>query len=213
MGKTFIIALRVAAVTLVLTGIAYPLVVTAIAQLVFPQQANGSMLSDGRGVEIGSSLIAQKFSDARYFHPRPSAAGSQGWDAAGSGGSNLGPTSKQLRVRVERESETLLAENNDTAPSVPVDLVTSSASGLDPHISPEAALWQVPRVARARGVPLSVVRGLVEAHIEGRTFGILGEPRVNVLVLNLALDRNTMGRVDRGSPSRSEPKHGRSSSR
>jgi potassium-transporting ATPase KdpC subunit len=192
MGKTIIIALRVTAVTLFVTGIVYPLAATLIAQIVFPRQANGSMLSNDDGVEIGSSLIAQAFSSPAYFHPRPSAAGANGWDASASAGSNLGPTSRKLRDRALGDVKRLLAENPDASPPVPGDLVTASASGLDPHISPEAALWQVPRVARARGVSPEKVRALVESRIEGRTLGVVGEPRVNVLLLNLALDRDKM---------------------
>ena len=192
MGKTIVIALRVAAVTLLVTGIVYPLAATLTAQIVFPRQANGSVLSNGGGVEIGSSLIAQGFSSPAYFHPRPSAAGANGWDASASSGSNLGPTSRKLRDRALGDVKRLLAENPDASPPVPGELVTASASGLDPHISPEAAFWQAPRVARARGVPPERVRALVETFVEGRTFGVLGEPRVNVLLLNLALDRDKM---------------------
>ena len=192
MGKTIVIALRVTAVTLLVTGIVYPLVATGLAQIAFPRQANGSMLSNGGGVEIGSSLIAQGFSSPAYFHPRPSAAGANGWDASASSGSNLGPTSRKLRERALGGVKRLLAENPDASPPVPGELVTASASGLDPHISPEAALWQVPRVARARGVSPEKVRALVESRIEGRTLGVFGEPRVNVLLLNLALDRDKM---------------------
>jgi len=192
MGKTFITALRVAAVTWCLTGIIYPLVATGLAQLVFPRQANGSMVKDERGNEVGSALIAQAFSKPWYFQPRPSAAGANGWDATASSGSNLGPTSKKLRGRVLREIERLLDENPGAEVPVPGDLVTASASGLDPHISPEAALWQVPRVAAARNAPPERVRAHVESLIEGRTFGVLGERRVNVLLLNLALDRDKM---------------------
>jgi K+-transporting ATPase ATPase C chain len=192
MGKTLIVALRVAAVTWCLTGIVYPLVATVLAQLVFPRQANGSMVDDERGNEVGSALIAQAFSKPWYFQPRPSAAGANGWDAAASAGSNLGPTSKKLRARVHTEIGRLLDENPGAHPPVPGDLVTASASGLDPHISPDAALWQLPRVAAARNVPPERVRALVESLIEGRTFGVLGERRVNVLLLNLALDRDKM---------------------
>jgi K+-transporting ATPase ATPase C chain len=189
MGKTIVIALRVTAVTLIVTGIVYPLVATGIAQIVFPRQANGSMLTNDDGVEIGSSMIAQGFSNPAYFHPRPSAAGAGGWDASASSGSNLGPTSKKLRDRALGDVKRLLAENPESGAPVPGDLVTASASGLDPHLSPEAALWQVPRVARARGLSPDDVRRLVESRIEGRTLGVLGEPRVNVLLLNIALDR------------------------
>ena len=185
----------VVALTLI-TGLAYPFAITGIAGLAFPYQAQGSMITrDGK--VVGSTLIGQVFADDRYFHGRPSATNKPDpndstktvdapYNAANSGGSNLGPTNQALIDRVKGDVEKLKAEN--PAAAVPQDLVTTSASGLDPHISPAAALFQVPRVAKARNLPEDRLRELVSSHVEGRLFGLLGEPRVNVLALNLALD-------------------------
>jgi K+-transporting ATPase ATPase C chain len=192
--------LRPAVVVLIgltlITGLLYPLAMTGFAQLLFPTQAQGSLIvQDGK--VVGSSLIGQPFNDARYFHGRPSATTAPDpqdssktveapYNAANSGGSNLGPTSKALADRITADVERLKAENPSVA--VPIDLVTTSGSGLDPDISPDAAYFQVPRVAQARGLPPERLRALVESQIQGRTLGLFGEPRVSVLKLNLALD-------------------------
>ncbi len=182
-------ALRATVVTLVLTGLAYPLLVTGVAKLLFPRRAEGSLVSDERGRVVGSELLAQAFASPAYFQPRPSAAGDAGYDPMSSGGSNLGPTSRKLRDLAADRLAALQQANPDAPGAPPVELVTASGSGLDPHLSPAAALWQVPRVAKARGVSAERVRALVEESVEGRDLGVLGEPRVNVLLLNLALDR------------------------
>ena len=187
--KTMIIALRTTIVTLVLTGLLYPFVMIGLAQVLFPWRANGSLVTDEKGQVIGSELIAQGFANPAYFQPRLSAAGEKGYDATSSSGSNLGPTSKKLQDRIKEDLKRLKEENPDASSPVPADLVTASGSGLDPHLSPQGALWQVPWVVKARGISPERVQAVVEANVEGRTFGILGEPRVNVLLVNLALDR------------------------
>ncbi|MBI5015694.1 MAG: potassium-transporting ATPase subunit KdpC [Deltaproteobacteria bacterium] len=189
MPREMFTALRMTLVTLVLTGILYPLVSTGLAQFLFPTRANGSLVTDDRGRVVGSELLAQRFAGPAYLQPRPSAAGLDGYDATSSSGSNLGPTSKVLRQRVEDEIERLRRENPTARSPIPVELVTASASGLDPHLSAPAALWQADRVASARGVTRERVVAIVEAQTEPRDLGFLGEPRVNVLRVNLALDR------------------------
>jgi potassium-transporting ATPase KdpC subunit len=183
------VAVRTTIVTLVLTGFIYPFVMTGLAQVLFPWRANGSLVTDEKGLVIGSELIAQGFANPAYFQPRPSAAGEKGYDGASSSGSNLGPTSKKLQDRMKDDLKRLREENPEATEPVPAELVTTSGSGLDPHLSPDAMLWQAPRVAKARSVSFQRVKAVVESSAEGRTFGILGEPRVNVLLVNLALDR------------------------
>ena len=186
-------ALRLLLVLTVLTGAVYPLAVTALARLLFPDEATGSLLENEEGKPVGSKLIGQRFVSPGYFHSRPSAAGEQGYDASQSGATNLPTTSKALVADITGRAAAYRAEYSaagpaGTAPPVPLDLVTSSASGLDPHISPAGALYQVPRVARARRLGEEELRTLVELLTEKRAYGILGEPRVNLLKLNLALD-------------------------
>ena len=185
--KNLITAVLMTIVTTILFGLIYPLVVTGLAQVIFPENANGQLLRGSDGTVIGSRLIGQPFSSPGYFRSRPSAAGASGYDAGASSGSNLGPTNQKLIDRVKGDVEKLQAEN--PGKPVPIDLVTTSGSGLDPHITPAAAEFQVPRVARERGISEDELRRIVSAHTEGRQFGFLGETTVNVLELNLDLDR------------------------
>lgn len=188
-------AISMTIATTVLLGIVYPLIMTAIAQLIFPKQANGQLI-ERAGHIVGSSILAQGFTSAEYFHPRLSYAGN-GYDAGNSNGSQLGPTNRKLidRVRVDVAS----AQQENPGTPVPIDLVTGSASGLDPHITPASAEFQLPRVAKARGVRIEEVRAILEKHIEGRQFGFLGERRVNVLELNLDLDQHfPLGKPGKG---------------
>jgi K+-transporting ATPase ATPase C chain len=190
MKKNLITAIRMTIATTILLGIIYPLVVTGIAQVVFPRQANGQLIQKA-GNLVGSSIIGQGFSGPAYFHSRPSAAGN-GYDAANSNGSQLGPTNQKLIDRVKADVSTAQAENPGTA--VPIDLVTASGSGVDPHITPASAEFQLSRVAKERGTTVDRIAVLVAKHTEGRQLGILGEPRVNVLELNLDLDQQFPGK-------------------
>jgi K+-transporting ATPase ATPase C chain len=187
--KNLITAVLMTIVTTVLLGLIYPLVVTGLAQVIFPAQANGSLIRSTDGTVIGSSLIGQPFSSTGYFRSRPSAAGANGYDAGASSGSNLGPTNKKLIDRVKADVEKAQAEN--PGKPVPIDLVTTSGSGLDPHMSPTAAEFQIPRVARERQMTEEQLRQVIARHTAGRQFGFLGEATVNVLELNLDLDRTT----------------------
>ncbi len=180
------VAVRFTIVTTIVFGLVYPLIVTGLSQLLFPRQANGSLI-EKNGQIIGSRLIAQGFTSDKYFHPRPSAAGS-GYDATSSSGSNLGPTNQQLVERVKHDVAKLHAENPGTP--IPTDMVTTSGSGLDPDISPASADFQVPRVAKARGISADALRSVVARHTAAKQLSVLGEPRVNVLELNLDLDEN-----------------------
>ncbi len=182
MKKNLITAVLMTVATTILLGIVYPLVVTGIAQVIFPKQANGQLIQKS-GKTVGSRIIGQGFSGASYFHSRPSAAGN-GYDAANSAGSNFGPTNPKLIDRVKGD----VAQADNPGTSVPIDLVTTSASGFDPHITPAAAEYQLPRVAKERGTTVDQLHALLAKHTEGRQLGVLGEPRVNVLELNLELD-------------------------
>jgi K+-transporting ATPase ATPase C chain len=204
-GRHLITGALMVAVTTLLFGIVYPLVVTGLAQVLFPREANGHLI-ERHGQLVGSRLIGQPFTSPGYFWPRPSAAG-DGYDAGASGGSNLGPTNPELLLRVEADL-TRWRDSNPDAP-VPVELVTTSASGLDPHLSPAGANFQIPRVARARGATEDEIRTLVEGATEGRQFGFLGEPRVNVLQLNLSLDDHFSETISDGhSPVKRYPTQG-----
>ena len=187
MKKNLITALLMTVATTILLGVLYPLLITGLAQVFFRDKANGQILYRN-GEAVGSRIIAQPFTSARYFHPRPSAAGS-GYDAANSGGTNLAPTNQKLIDRIQADAATLRQEHPDQP--IPVDLITTSASGLDPDISPAAAEFQVARVAHERGVPEATLRDLVQKNTYQRDLGLLGEPRVNVLELNLSLDKLT----------------------
>lgn len=187
MWEQILPGLRIKLFMTLLLGVVYPLGITAISQALFPHQANGSLVMVN-GKVIGSELLGQNFAQPQYFQPRPSAAGSDGYDAASSGGSNLGPTSQKLRDRVSASIEKVRKDNPDYGGPIPADMVTTSASGLDPHISPASALAQAARVAKARGVAVEQVRQLIAQFTEPRDLGLLGEERVNVLRINLALD-------------------------
>lgn len=203
MRKDIIIALRVTLVTLVLTGIVYPFAITGVAQALFHHKANASLVRDGSGNVVGSELIGQVFTNPAYLQGRPSAAGN-GYDAASSSGSNLGPTSKKLRDRVMGDLDRLRKENPDAPLPVPAELVTASASGLDPELSPAAAMWQVSRIAGARQIAPERIRQVIESRVEGRDLGVFGEPRVNVLSVNLALDQQ-FGKAVKPAPPAAAP--------
>jgi K+-transporting ATPase ATPase C chain len=188
MWQQILSAFRAILLMTVLTGLLYPGVVTGLAQVLFHDQANGSLI-ERNGQVVGSSLIGQNFTKPEYFHPRPSAAGSDGYDSTASGGSNLGPTNQKLIDRVKSDEDKFRKDNPDFNGPIPADLLTASASGLDPHISPASAQAQIARVAKARGIDQVVLAKLLDMNVEGRTAGVLGEPRVNVLLLNLALDK------------------------
>jgi potassium-transporting ATPase KdpC subunit len=199
MKKNLITSILYTVVTTVLVGLIYPILITAFAQVYSKDKANGQLIVRN-GVVVGSRIIAQPFTGAGYFHPRPSAAGTNGYDAASSGATNYGPTNQKLVDRVKADVAALQAEN--PGKPVPIDLVTTSGSGLDPHITPAGAEFQVPRVAKARGIPESDLLKLVQEHTEERQFGFFGEPRVNVLELNLALDEKFPAKAFTQSPTK-----------
>jgi potassium-transporting ATPase KdpC subunit len=188
MWKELLPGLRIKLFMTVVLGVGYPLLMTGVSQVLFSKKANGSLIA-ADGKTIGSEIIGQNFARPEYFHPRPSAAGDKGYDAANSGGSNYGPMNPKLVDRVKASIDQVRQENPDYHGPIPVDLVTASASGLDPHLSPDSAAVQIARVAKTRGVAADVVAGLVREFTERPTLGVLGDPRVNVLLLNLALDR------------------------
>lgn len=188
MWQQLLPGLRIKLFMTLLLGVVYPLAMTGISQVLFPHRSNGSLITQGEKV-IGSELIGQNFTKPEYFQPRPSAAGNDGYDATASGGSNFGPTNQKLVDRVKASIEKFRKENPDYQGPIPADMVTTSASGLDPHLSPDSAMAQVPRVAKARGVSVEQVNQLVGQLTEGPDLGVLGEPRVNVLRLNIALDQ------------------------
>jgi K+-transporting ATPase ATPase C chain len=188
MWQQILPGIRIKIFMTILLGVVYPLAITGISQMLFPHQANGSLVTAG-GKTVGSELIGQNFSKPEYFQPRPSAAGNDGYDPTASGGSNYGPTSQKLADRVKTSIDKFRKDNPDYTGPLPADLVTASASGLDPHISPDSAIAQTARVAKARGVPAEQVSQLVTQMTEGPDLGVLGEPRVNVLTLNLTLDQ------------------------
>ena len=192
MWQQILPAFRITLVLTVLTGLIYPAVVTGLCQLLFPYRANGSLI-ERNGALVGSDLIGQSFARPEYFHPRPSAAG-DGYDATASSGSNLGPTSKKLVDRVKADVQAFAKSDPGATTPLPADLLTSSASGLDPHISPASAAVQVARVAKARNIQAADIQSLILAHTQGRTLGFMGEPRVNVLALNIALDKMDLDR-------------------
>jgi K+-transporting ATPase ATPase C chain len=193
MWEQILPGLRIKIFMTILLGVVYPLAITGISKAIFPHQANGSLVTSG-GKVIGSELIGQNFTRPEYFQPRPSAAGSDGYDAGASGGSNLGPTSQKLVDRVKAGVEKFRKENPDYDGPIPADLLTASGSGLDPHISPASARAQMPRVANARGIGADQIDSLIARYTEGPDLGILGAPRVNVLKLNLALDEQLSNR-------------------